>query len=929
MKNNLFFKKAIIVLVIVLVIAILSIPVQAAIVNKNDLEIGNNAYVGGTTFTWEDDFLDESKIDITKSYNYIVDKTDGKVLMKDTYKAWYNKSWTRMKEITIRNRGSKTYSEYVLDLVVYYDSDMQQDFRDLRFTDGNGNDLYYWIGERIDGQRANVLVRVPSVPPGETKIYMFYGDKNALDNSNFDMIFTWEDRTDPDLMISYKNYLEGAWDPDVAFGGDKFLVAWEEGVGPEDLPYQGHRLVSRQIHGRLYDSDGKNPYPRPEDDLDLYISSTPEDTSYHAENPSIAYGGGRFFIAWEENRIVDGVWAVDIKGALVDTSGTIVKRFTICNANLGQYDPCVAYGNGKFFVVWEDARDSTNNYDVYGRIFDTNGNPLTPDFQVSGGPNYQGEPWICSDNQGTFIVVYEDGYNPATGPFSLYAQRLDSNGNKLGARITIAQGSENLDNIFPSVAYNQQTERYFVAWNDGDISIDPNSRSSYDGNVWGKILDKYGNVVKDNFIIQAGTQYIRTDVVPYLDTLFFVAFDGGSDLWGCLVASDGSVQTRPHMLSDGSSQRVDWNNLAVGNGKIFAVWEDERDQASNYPDAFGSVWYIYRSTGSPDVTYSFGEEKQIITEAVVVSVEIVPDHGFLKWDKFDAKYSLPIGNLKFDILDAQGTQVLMHDINPGKDISSIKETKIRLRCTFSRDIPKDSPTLDWWCVSWIGSDKDPPWTNYELLPAEPNGRNGWYTVSVEVHFEAHDDVSPPDKIVTYYIINNGQQKIYSKTNPPKISTDGINKIEYWSVDEAGNEEKHHTIDGIKIDRSNPTVVIETPQWGKIEPGDVKVSGSIRETTSAIEIVEIWFNGGKINENEIYLSSNKDYYEWHFNAEKSQVYDIEVWAYDFAGNVGKAYVTVRCPRVRSILIFTRIYKLLDLFPSIYQLIPRFYLLNNKI
>ena len=95
----------------------------------------------GPSITWEDDFLDKSKIDIELSYNYIVDKSVGEVMMVDTYNAWYNPEWTRMKPIIINNRGSQTFNDYVLDLLVYYDSDMQSDFRDLRFTDDKGNDL--------------------------------------------------------------------------------------------------------------------------------------------------------------------------------------------------------------------------------------------------------------------------------------------------------------------------------------------------------------------------------------------------------------------------------------------------------------------------------------------------------------------------------------------------------------------------------------------------------------------------------------------------------------------------------------------------------------------------------------------------------------------------------------------------------------------
>lgn len=847
---------------------------------------------GWSTFSWEDDFLDESKIDIEKSYNYIVDKNLGVVFMENTYAAWWNPAWTRMKEIDIYNAGETTFQEYVLDMTVSYDGDMQPDFEDLRFTDHDGNNLYYWIGERIEGESANVLVRIPEVPPGHTFIYMFYGDPTAEDESNFDMIFTWDDRTNPDIMISYKNYLEGAWDPDVEYGNGRFLVAWEERLGPEDLPLDMERTIASCIHGRTYNTDGGDPYPSGDADIDI---SPGEDFSYHAENPSIAFGSGKFFVVWEENPADEPLnrYEADIKAALVTSGGEITKRFTICDAPSLQCDPCVAYDGftQRFFVVWEDARDSPSNYDVYGRIYDAQGNPIASDFQVAAGANCQDEPWVCADNQGTFMVVYEDGYDPETGPFNLNAQRFDSNGNKVGPTISIANGTMSTDNIFPSVAYCPQTERYLVAWNDADLSS-----GQWRGNIWGKILDRYGNVVQDNFVVQAGYQYVRTDVVSYLDTLFFISYDGSSDLWGVLVSSDGKVQTDEHMLSDGSSQSVDWNNLAVGEGKIFATWEDERDQASEYPDAFGSVWHIYRSTGSSDVSYSIGVEKELITKTVVVSTVIEPNNGFLEWDEFDASYTTPVGTIQFDVLNEQGTQVLMENINPGKDISSLPDESIRLQATFTRAIPMDTPSLDWWSVSWLGSDYDPPWTNYEIHPSAPDGENGWYTVSVEFIFDAHDDVSPPEDIVTFYKINDGVLQTYDPLAPPKISMDGAdNKIEFWSVDAAGNEETpHNIVQDIKIDKTKPSVTIESPDWGRIPQGETEVKATVYESNSGsgVQRVEFWFNGGKVAE-----FPEQSSYTWSFTAELFQQYDIEVRAYDNAGNMGNAYVSVRCPRFK--------------------------------
>ena len=132
---------------------------------------------------------------------------------------------------------------------------------------------------------------------------------------------------------------------------------------------------------------------------------------------------------------------------------------------------------------------------------------------------------------------------------------------------------------------------------------------------------------------------------------------------------------------------------------------------------------------------------------------------------------------------------------------------------------------------------------------------------------------------------------------PKISSESPdNAIEFWSVDKAANEEiPHMIVEKIKIDKTPPTVTIETPEWGKVTQGDIKVSGTLADTGSGVNEVQVWFNGGRINDNLVDVSPTKDYFEWHFTAEKWQQYDIEVRAYDTAGHVGKGYVSVRCTK----------------------------------
>ncbi|MDD4409626.1 MAG: DUF2341 domain-containing protein [Candidatus Pacebacteria bacterium] len=98
---------------------------------------------------------------------------------------WLDNSYSRRKMITITNPSGTALSNYQVKTVVAYDSDMQADFDDLRFTSSDGKtQLGYWIESKTDSSTAKVWVKVPSVPAAGTTIYMYYGNSTVTTTSN-------------------------------------------------------------------------------------------------------------------------------------------------------------------------------------------------------------------------------------------------------------------------------------------------------------------------------------------------------------------------------------------------------------------------------------------------------------------------------------------------------------------------------------------------------------------------------------------------------------------------------------------------------------------------------------------------------------------------------------------------------------------------
>ncbi len=83
----------------------------------------------------------------------------------------------------------------------------------------------------------------------------------------------------------------------------------------------------------------------------------------------------------------------------------------------------------------------------------------------------------------------------------------------------------------------------------------------------------------------------------------------------------------------------------------------------------------------------------------------------------------------------------------------------------------------------------------------------WHTEDFAIILTAADNESGVAE--TYYKINNGTTQNVSTDGQPQITAESANNtLEYWSLDNAGNEEKPHEIlTGIKLDKTPPTGLI--------------------------------------------------------------------------------------------------------------------------
>ena len=127
-------------------------------------------------------------------------------------------------------------------------------------------------------------------------------------------------------------------------------------------------------------------------------------------------------------------------------------------------------------------------------------------------------------------------------------------------------------------------------------------------------------------------------------------------------------------------------------------------------------------------------------------------------------------------------------------------------------------TIHFYSADRVGNEEDeksypikidtvPPETTHIVTPSSPNGKNGWYTQTVQVTLSVSDGgISGINS--TVYRIDDAPWQRYM--GPLTLQDDGNHTLEYFSRDIAGNDENLHALQ-IKIDTTPPTVGLEKPK----------------------------------------------------------------------------------------------------------------------
>lgn len=321
-------------------------------------------------------------------------------------------------------------------------------------------------------------------------------------------------------------------------------------------------------------------------------------------------------------------------------------------------------------------------------------------------------------------------------------------------------------------------------------------------------------------------------------------------------------------LINGTTAQISWNFIIYANGyNVYEIIDDEPvllvQNLNNLSYTISNLTYMNHQYFVTSYSNSFGESapsntvlaKLIVdTEAPVTSIDAP-----ITWTN-----ESPMLVTLSSIDDETGVAATYYAINDGgfREGNSfiISEEGIHKISFYSVDKVGNKETVK---TINIKIDKTAPTTTVDLP-------QGWLKGDITINLSANDELSGIAK--TLYSIDESS---YVEATALTIIEEGVHKISFYSVDEAGNEETVKTVN-IKIDKTAPTIEMreyEEYKLGSILPLTYIANDSLSGV--AIEKMVVF----EPNESIGKVVSNGT----NLQLDKPGVYTVSITVEDAAGN----------------------------------------------
>lgn len=297
---------------------------------------------------------------------------------------------------------------------------------------------------------------------------------------------------------------------------------------------------------------------------------------------------GSSVAVWQSNLEDGSGWG--IYGQRLDAAGNrIGSKFLVNQVTVGdQVQPSVAIdGSGKIVIAW------TSIGDIYARIFDPSGSPLSDEILIENAAGTQANPVIAKDTLGNFIVAW-NGQGP--GDFDgVFGRMFTSDGVAADNSFRVNSTNAGVQDT-PSLAVNASGQ-FVIGWR---------GASGGTTKIYAQQYSSSGAAMGSQITVGAGSSPQSEPAVGITSTgNFIVAYsqdngDGNrTEVYARRFSAGGAAIDASSWIVNTFVDKAQQDpSLAMLAGGAFAVtWADERQDSS---DTWGVYGQVFNADGSRD-----------------------------------------------------------------------------------------------------------------------------------------------------------------------------------------------------------------------------------------------------------------------------------------------------------------------------------------
>ncbi|MEW6536397.1 MAG: hypothetical protein AB1454_12365 [Candidatus Auribacterota bacterium] len=432
--------------------------------------------------------------------------------------------------------------------------------------------------------------------------------------------------------------------PSVVFDGVNYVVVWEDYYDYDEC-----------IFAQRYDRKGNKVGYEIKVYEDLYDRDL--------RNPSVSGIDGDCFIAWTRQYPSSPSY-YEVYGRIMNLNGSFATSAAQLNSETYSYQeyPAIATDDTNYLVIWQSKYQDGSEFGIYGRLFDTNQNPVSSEFLVnSSTQNDQTNPAVdCNGN--TYLVVWTSTQN---GNNDIYAQLFSLNGEKIGSEILInsyTSGSQ----VYPDIAHINN--EYIVVWYSDQPAVG--------FGIYGRLVGQEGNFISGEFQINTTTgDNVRHPEVASNGNNFLVVWqtENTSDISGQFLHADGrkiKSEFKVNVYTD-NTQRIP--TIASDGSAYFLAWESFMQDGSGYGiygRIFGNMQYqtLYAPLNPDMDNDGLLDGEEVNTYGTDPKLADTDNDGFNDYDEIHVYGTSPImfdtdndALSDFDELNVYNTDMLTYD----------------------------------------------------------------------------------------------------------------------------------------------------------------------------------------------------------------------------------------------------------------------------